>query len=183
VSSVKLDVTSLNAYLSLPRECIYALVCHESKRFLVGHTDHLMGALYRISKDLETPKYMQLKNDIEKIEIVVHKVGVQNNKDKKNLCRIYTDGYLTLGYSQYSPSNLVRYSVHTDTIAYKMHTYLVVYLRDRRCNKVIVGLFRKKSEMDKFINDYYPDMSCKGIYYADNMYTSSYLKNPTKEVE
>jgi len=184
MSGVKLDITSLKTYLSLPRECIYALVCHETKRYLVGYTEHLMGALYRISKDLETPKYVHLKNDIDKVEIVVLEVGVQNNnKNKKTQIRLYTDNYLSQGYTQYSPSNLVRYSVHTDTIAFKMHTYLVVYLKDRRCNKVIVGLFKKKSEMDKFINDYYPEMKCNGVYYSDNDYTNRYLKNPVKVLE
>lgn len=167
----------LNDYLSVPKGCVYALVCHESKRFVVAYTDHLMGVLYRVSKDLETPKYTGIKNDIEKIRIVVLEVGVQNNKDKKIHIASYVDKYIALGYTQYFPSNLVRYSVHTDITTRGPSDYFVVYLKDKRSNKITVGLFKKKSEMDKFINEYYPGMLCTGIYYANNIHTEIYLRS------
>jgi hypothetical protein len=143
----------------------------------VGYTDHLFGAIYRISKDLETPKYIRLKNDIDKVKIVVLDVGVQNNKNKKIKVAQYVDKFIALGYTQYYTSNLVRYTVHTDIISRGHLEFLVVYLKDKRCNKVIVGLFRERNEFQQFVNEYYPNKKCNGIYYAKNSYTENYLRD------
>jgi len=171
----------LMEWLNLPRECVYSLVCHASKRFIVGYTDHLFSVLYRLSKDLETPKYALLKNDINDVEVEVLEVGVQSKRDKKIRVAKYVSDYLSKGYTQYSPSNMVKYTVHTDTIAHRNTTFLVVYLKDRRCNKVVVGLFRSKKVMDEFVNTYYPDMKCSGIYYADNKYTLRYREKNNED--
>lgn len=167
--------------LYMPRECVYAVVCNASKRFMVGYTDHLLSALYRLSKDLETPKYALLKKDINEVEVVVLEVGVQSSRDKKIRVDKYVSDYLSKGYTQYSPSNLVKYKVYTDTIVHRNTTFLVVYLKDRRCNKVVVGLFKSKKVMDEFVNTYYPDMKCSGIYYADNKYTNRYREKNNED--
>lgn len=160
----------------MPKECVYALICEASKRVLVGYTSDLLLALQRINSDLETPKYMLLRNDINDVEIVVLEVGIQNNINKKIRVDHYVSDYLSKGYSLYTPSNLVKYTVYTDTIVHRATTFLVVYLKDRRCNKMVVGLFRSKKVMDEFVNKYYPGLKCSGIYYADNKYTNEYRK-------
>ena len=172
---------AFNDYLRLPRECVYALVCDETKRFVVGYTEHLMGAIYRVSTHLETPKYMHMRCDIEKIKVVILEVGIQNKINKKILVSYYFDKYKALGYSEYYPSNLVRYSVHTEIITRYGVASFLVYLKDKRGNRVPVGIFRKKTEMVKFIDTYYPNYQCKGIYYADNSFTDS-IRNKVNEL-
>lgn len=176
-----MDAMKFVDLLHLPRECVYALVCNASKRFLVGYTDNLLSALYRLSKDLETPKYALLKKDINEVEVVVLEVGVQSKRDKKIRVDKYVSDYLSKGYTQYSPSNLVKYTVHTDVIVHRNTTFLIVYLKDKRCNKVVVGLFKSKNVMDDFVNTYYPNMKCSGIYYADNKYTLRYREKNNED--
>ena len=166
-----------SSLMSMPKECVYSLVCHASKRVLVGYTEDLIGALYRIYKDLETPKYSLLKIDIDDVEIEVLEVGIQSKTDKKIRTDYWVSDYLSKGYTLYSPSNLVKYKVYTDVIVHRATTLLVVYLKDKRCNKVVVGLFRSKKLMDEFVDKYYPNMKCSGIYYADNRYTKAYRDN------
>lgn len=167
--------------MEMPRECVYAMVCHTSKRFMVGYTDHLFAALYRLSLHLETPKYALLKKDIKEVEVVVLDVGVQNKRDRKIKVNEYVSDYLSKGYSQYFPSNMVKYTVHTDVIVHRFTTFLVVYLKDKRCNKVVVGLFKSKKVMDEWVNTYYPNMKCSGIYYADNKYTNKYREKNNED--
>jgi hypothetical protein len=167
----------LKDYIGLSKHCVYALVCEETKSFAVGYAEDLLNALYVVNRDLETPKYAKLRNDIDKVEIVVLEHDIQNNINKKIACGKYVDDYKERGYIQYYPSNFVHYTVHTDVITYKNLTFLVVYLKDRRSNKKIVGLFKNKDSMDQFMQEYYPNNKFKNIYYADNQYTKRYLKN------
>ena len=163
--------------MDMPKQCVYSLVCHTSKRVLVGYTDDLMAALYRINKDLETPKYSLLRQDINNVNIEVLEVGIQSKIDRKIRTNYWVSDYLSKGYTLYSPSNLVKYKVYTDVIVHRATTFLVVYLKDKRCNQVVVGLFKSKRLMDEFVNKYYPDMKCSGIYYADNKYTKAFRDN------
>lgn len=172
----------LSSYIGLSKHCVYALVCEENKRFAVGYAEDLLNALYVINRDLETPKYKLLKNDIDKVEIVVLEQDIQNNINKKILCNEYVEKYKDLGYSQYYPSSFVRYTVHSEPVVYATRSYYVAYIKDRRCNKTVVGLFLKKDALDKFIEEYYPNYTFKNIYYADNIYTKNYLKKLSKGI-
>jgi hypothetical protein len=58
---------------------------------------------------------------------------------------------------------------------------LTVYLKDKRCNKIIVGLFTKKKEMQAFLDLYYPNNTFNNIHYSINLDTSKYLKRLSKE--
>ena len=170
----------LQHYISLPKFCIYALICDETKRVLVGYSKNLLTSISRLNQDLETPKYMQLKNDIDKVYIKVLEVGVQD-KDRKIKVNNYVNNYLSLGYTLYCSSNLVKYTVHTEIMTISKNIFLVAFLKDKRCNKIIVGIFKTKNELNKFINTYYPNNVCTGIYYSNNIYTNNYLKY--KDVE
>jgi len=172
----------LSEYIGLSKHCVYALVCEATKRFAVGYAEDLLNALYVINRDLETPKYKDLKNDINEIEIVVLEQGIQNNINKKIACGKYVDMYKERGYTQYYPSNFVRYTVHTEICSQVNFLYFCVYLKDKRCNKTVVGLFRKEEAMIEFLNEYYPNNTFNNIHYADNVYTKNYLKKLSKDI-
>jgi hypothetical protein len=171
-----LGMMKVSELLCMPEECVYALVCHENKRFMVGYTTHLLSALSRMRHDLETPKYRVLKSDIENVVLEILETGIQNLHDKKVKTSYYVQKYIEEGYQQYIPSNSVKYEVHTDIFGIGGFTYFVVYLKDRRKNKVIVGLFRNADERDKFLTECYPGGKVSGIHYANNSYTINYMK-------
>jgi hypothetical protein len=166
----------LRDWLVGPKSCVYAFVCHSKKRFLVGYTHDLLAAIYRLNKDIETPKYKLLKYDIEDIEIVIHKDNVEYDVNTKIEMGNIIETYKANGYELYIPSKFVRYSVHTDIMGYDNHVYFVVYLKTTRNDKVVVGLFRNEEHMKKFYNKYYTDGKVTGVYYSNNIYTNNHLK-------
>jgi hypothetical protein len=168
-------------YIGLSKHCVYALVSEKNKKFAVGYAKHLFNALFVIYRDLETPKFKQLKNDIDDIDIVVLEENIEKDNNKKILCSKYVDMYKAKGYKQYYPSHFVRYTVHTELMEYKNRMFLTVYLKDKRCNKIIVGLFTKKKEMQAFLDLYYPNNTFNNIHYSINLDTSKYLKRLSKE--
>lgn len=168
--------------LDLSRNCIYLVVCHNAKRFMVGHTNELLSALYRLSRDLENPKYCILKSDIDALDIEVLEEGIQDVHKRKIKVRMYTEKYLEMGYQQYIPSNYVRYSLHKDILEIDNHLYFCVYLKDTRKRKVMVGLFKDTKDMNKFVSEYYKGNKVSDIYYSNNSYTRRYLEKKGYEI-
>lgn len=166
----------LSEYLVLPKSCIYALVCHSKRRFFVGYTHDLLAMIYRLNKDIETPKYKLMKFDIEDIEIETLKEGVEYDVNTKIEIGNIIETYKDKGYEQYLPSNFVHYTVHTDIIGYDNHVYWTVYLKSSRKDKVVVGLFKDKALMERFYNKYYTDGKVTGLFYSNNIYTNNHLK-------
>jgi hypothetical protein len=166
---------NLVEFVRLPKNCIFVLVCDENKGVLVMHTGCLMDALYRINRDLETSKYTLLRNDIDKIRIEVLEEGIEDTTLRKIKTNNYLEEYLSKGYKQYCPSNLVKYKVCLDVITHNRTSHAIVYLKDKRCNKIVVGLFKNMREAKSFVQEYYPNYECKGIYYATNEATTKYL--------
>lgn len=162
--------------LDLSRNCIYLVVCHNAKRFMIGHTNNLLVALSRLSMDLENPKYYTLRSDIDEVDVEVLEEGVQDLHTRKIRVRMYTEKYLDMGYQQYIPSNYVRYSLHKDILEIGNHFYFCVYLKDTRKRKVLVGLFKDRKDMNKFVSEYYKDNKVSQIYYSNNSYTRRYLE-------
>jgi len=160
----------------MKKGCIFVLLCDESKRFWVGHTNNLLNAIARICNDLETHKYVLMKEDIEKIQIKVVEDDVEDEQLRRIRVALYVSHYESLGYTLYAPSNLVRYKVKTNIIRMNKYTKFIVYLTSGRRNDVVVGVFSKKREMDDFLNTYYPDNVVKGIFYSSNDLTTNYLK-------
>lgn len=161
----------------MPEECVYALVHHENKRFMVGYSKHLLTALSRIRHDLETPKYEIVKNDIEGIEVEILETDLVDDVSKKIKVQHHVQKYLDKGYQQYIPSNVIKYEVCTDILTDRYRSYFCIYLQDRKKNKVLVGVFRSMVEMKSFSDKYYPNNTVEyGIHYATNDTTKNYFK-------
>jgi hypothetical protein len=154
--------------LSLSRNCIYVFVHHGSKRFMIGHTNNLLNALARIGNDLETPKYLPLKNDMEEVDIQILEENIDDVHTRKILVSKHRMNYIGKGYKEYFPSNFVKYTLHTEIVEINNKALFMAYLRDTRKNKVLVGLFDNKDEMSIFLDTYYKDNMVRGIYYANN---------------
>lgn len=182
MSKGKMTKMKLMELLGLPEHCIYALVSEKSKAFMVGYSKNLYLALCRMSNDLETPKYIKFKNDIDDIDVVVLETDIENEHDKKIKVNMYVQDYVDKGYQQYFPSNLVKYTLHTEIHGLYGQVYYTAYLQDRKYRKIIVGLFKSEDEMKSFVQQYYPENKVSGIFYSDNKYTMNYLrKNNMRE--
>ena len=166
----------LSSWLNVPTSCVYALVCHSKRRFLVGYTSSMLGVLYRLSKDLETPKYKLLKMDIDEVDIEVIQENIENNINTKIHIGIVYNDFIAKGYTPYIPSNFVHYTVKRDVYIVEHHAYHTVYLLSSRKEKVIVGLFRDVNSMNKFCDKYYKDDKVTGLFYSNNIYTNNYFK-------
>jgi|LakMenE18May11ns_1017448.scaffolds.fasta_scaffold9959586_25 hypothetical protein len=162
---------------SMPQHCVYAFVCHESKRFMVGYTKHLLTAISRISHDLETPKYKQFKMDINSMELEILEKDIKHLLEGKVKVSWHTNQYKDKGYKQYYPIHLVKYKVGTGVHVLGNDVYHTVYLKDGSKNRNIVGLFKSEKEMQEFIDTSYPDTNnIYNIVFANNSYTTKYLK-------
>ena len=166
----------LKDMMEMRKGCIFVLLCDESKRFWVSHTTNLMGAINRVCSDLETPKFILMKEDIEKIQIKVLEDDVEHEHLRRIRVALYVSHFESLGYTPYAPSNLVKYKVNTDIIRNKKVSQFIVYLTSGKGKDVIVGVFKKKQDMEEFVNTYYPDNVVRGIFYSSNGITEQYLK-------
>jgi hypothetical protein len=145
----------------VPEHCVYAFVCDESKRFMVGHTKHLFTAIGRIKQYLETPKYAVFKSDIKSMRIQILETNILDHLDKKIKVAWYTEQYKAKGYVQYFPSNLVKYTVNKYIyITQSGNMLYCAYLQDGNKKKYTLGLFKTEEECDEFINKHYPNTSC-----------------------
>lgn len=174
----------LKDVLNVPKLCIYALICDDSKRVMVKYTKCLLTAMDRLTKDLETPKYMLLKNDVEKVRIEILEQGIPYSFNTKAKVTGYVQSYIDKGYTEYYPSNPVSYTAYKDVFVFNKYAYYGVYIkRNKQSPRIIVGLFRDKKERDEFYTTYYKDGKVRAIQYASTIFTKNHINNMGYKVE
>ena len=170
---------SANDILKLSMPCIYALRCDDSRYVYVSYSSCLMSSVARILERIETPEFTALKYDIDNnkvvIDILCTSSAVLNDKSVTKLhTSNYAEEYKNNGYKFYRPTNLVKYRVNKMATTWKLKSFFVVELINSRHDRILVGVFKSKREMDKFCNRYYPNDTITGFYYANNEWTNEY---------
>lgn len=166
---------TVNDLYKLTEPCIYAIKSDESKKVYVGYSKNLLTSLGRILGDVES--YGSLKDDLSTATIEVLCTDALILKDVK-LTRfnvsLYAEQYINSGYTFYKPTNLVKYKLDVKIYANNYAAYYVVDLVNSRNEKILVGVFDKKSQCDSFLALYYPDNIVRHFYTANNPLTKKW---------
>jgi hypothetical protein len=146
----------LQDLVALPRACVYALVDEVGQRIQVFSTlcmtKHLGTMLDEISVSGE---YKSLWQDIQKLKLIV--LETIDPKNRKVRHGYWVSYYRSLGWSFYKDNAPVTYSLETK-VGFRFGTLsYFVWLRNKRKDKILVGIFTRKKEMKTWIDTYYPD--------------------------
>lgn len=173
--------TPIDNVLNLGIACVFALYCDSPKKVYVSHTSNLLVALGRITSDWDSPSYGGMKYDASNNNLVL-KILTTNPEivDEKRMAKLHTslyaEEYIKNGYTLYKPTNLVKYNIRKSIKVWRLKAFYVVDLVNSRNDKILVGVFNTKRDMDKFLKEYYPNDIITGFYYANNHWTNT-LRN------
>jgi hypothetical protein len=176
MSIITLETPLSHLYkLSIP--CIYAIRCDESMSVYVSHTTNLLVAVGRIFERIDTQEYRGLKHDLQHhtvhIDVLSTEYSVlEDSSIKKMHTSNYASQYKQRGYAFYKPTNLVQYKIDRGIKLWQLKSFFVVDLVNSRNDRILVGAFKSKREMDRFCNLYYPNDTVNGFYYANNELTN-----------
>jgi hypothetical protein len=147
--------TLLSILDSIPTACIYALVNESTKRFQVYSStntpSHLLSLIRRIKSD---PKEFLLREDLGGCILVI--LETKNMSRNRQLELI--NEYVSRGYSQYRMYSPIRYKLKTE-VDTERRAYCLYLVNSKGNHKVLVGVFRKHRELQKFVDTHY----AKGI--------------------
>lgn len=167
----------LETFMDLSISCIYAFRCDRSMKVYVSHTSNLLIAIGRISSAIDTSEYAALKHDMPDvvIDILCTDASIlEDNRLKKLHTSNYANEYKQKGYALYRPTNLVQYKIDRGIKVWKLKAFYVVDLINSRNDRILVGAFKSKREMDSFCKQYYPNDTITGFYYANNHWTNEW---------
>jgi len=175
-SALEIGITDV---LKLNVACVYALYSDSTKMVHVSHTTNLLIALGRLLSDMDASVYGGLKydvmNDQVKLKILTTQPEVVDDKRMIKLhASLYMDKFKQQGYTAYKPTNLVKYKIRKSIKVLQLKAFYVVDLVNSRNDKILVGVFRNKREMDQFLKQYYPNDNISGFYYANNQWTNQW---------
>ena len=138
---------------------IYGIVNEEAKLVVVGSTTNLYLAIGRLMGVLQmgSCEYGTLKEDLYKCSVSV--LETCGREELKVRTRHWIDHYQSRNYKQYKNTNPVLYTLSTQMDYYHGQLRYLVYLQNRRSDRTIVGVFKKKREMTEWIRRSYPDTS------------------------
>lgn len=137
---------------------VYGIVNEEDKLVVVGSTTNLYLAIGRLMGVLQmgSCEYGTLKEDLNICSVSILETGVPKEHLKVRT-RHWIDHYLSRNYKQYKDTNPVLYTLSTEMDYYHGQLRYLVYLQNRRSEKTIIGVFKKKREMTEWIRRSYPD--------------------------
>jgi hypothetical protein len=178
---MQLDKMNMSDALKLGVACIYAVRCDVTRMVYVSYTTNLLVAIGRLVERMGTAELSRMKYDAENHEVVIDVLCtdidiLQNKKMTKLYTSNYANEYKDRGYSLYKPTNLVQYKLEKSIqIVNRLVALYMVNIVNSRNDKILVGAFRTKREMEEFCSLYYPNDSIKGFYCANNEDTQKLL--------
>lgn len=136
---------------SIPVACIYALVNESTKRFQVYSStntpSHLVSLIRRIKSD---PKEFLLREDLSGCSLVI----LETKDMSRNRQLELINEYVSRGYSQYRIYSPIRYKLVTEVDS-ERRAYCLYLVNSKGNHRVLVGVFRKHRELQKFVESHY----------------------------
>lgn len=167
MSKLKLDLETLLAMSGTV--CVYAFVNKSKKRIQVYTTKSLLTHLGRtVSEIAMSGEYVELRQDMSDVEVIILETGIQENEMKLKLAN-WIDKYERNRYKLYKDIAPLRYVLET-TVEYKAgRLCYCLYLRNRRRDRVLVGVFDKKKQLTSFVKSAYPSKRVSAIVYHESV--------------
>ncbi len=153
---------------------VYGLVNEVDKRVYISHGVSLISSLSRIMSEINSPKFRQLSEDLNHVKITLYEIGTVDKKLREVKARHILDSYIERGYSEYTNTNLVQYRFLKDIIMIKTLNYIRLQLVNKNKDKILLGLFRKEIEYQRYMNSHYPDGKINDIIMSTNSYTQKF---------
>ena len=167
MTKFKLDLETL---LSMSNTaCVYAFLNKSKKRIQVYATKSLLTHLGRtVSEIAMSGEYVELFRDMADIELVILETGIQENEMKLKLSN-WIDEYERKRYKLYKDIAPLRYVLET-SVEYKAgRLCYCLYLRNRRRDRILVGVFDKKKQLTSFVKSAYPSKRVSAIVYHESV--------------
>ena len=167
---------NLQDLINLPEKSIYGFFNESDKICYIAFSRNTLNA---INRNIQEFKYRNnvIKQDLNKLELRI----IETIDDLVNLrirYQYWTDHFTNIGYRHYRSYKGASYKLSIEVIGDLMPSYhtkflFYVYLVSRGYNRILIGIFDNKDEMDSFISREYRNID--KVTYADNKLTREYL--------
>lgn len=154
-----LDI-NLETGLLMVQGLVYSIVNNTTKTVVVGSASNLYEAIGRTMSVLASgsPEFGTLKEELSDCSVCILETSIEK-EDLKLRLSFWISHYREKGFKFYKELNPVLYTLETDWDYREGRICYFVSLRNRRSDKLLVGVFKKRKEMKEWIRLNYPDTS------------------------
>ncbi len=158
-------VMTLETITKLSVSSVYALRNRFKDRIQILGSMNTLVHLGRMIQEIQTSgEYIELKNDLLDIDIVLLETGLEI-QDLKVRTSHWIQEYKKSGYTMYKDLNPVRYTLET-LLEYKEgRMCYCLYLKNRGSDRKLIGIFDRKSKLTSFVTEHYRDGRVSAIVY------------------
>lgn len=151
---------------------VFALICRSKRRLQVYASKSSMKQLSLILDDIEVSgEYTELAKDLEttKVELVVLETGTITDSTRRERLYHWIKHYESRGYRLYKDIAPIRYKIQETVEPRSGRFCYCLYLVNSKSHKILVGIFHKKSDMNKFKKDNYNTKRIQNIIYHESV--------------
>ena len=160
----------MNDLLELRRSGIYCLENEEMKHVQIFASRNILEHVSNLMKKIDTGEYGELKNDVNRINFKILEITDDVNS-LKVLLSGWINKYRNDNYKLYRDTNLVCYKVKDDYAEIEGKLYYIVYLENKRKDKMVVGVFNSRNECMSWKSLAYPNNCIDTLVLCENEYT------------
>lgn len=155
--------------LSLKQGGIYILKNEELKLVQVYGSRNMLDHVNNVMKKVDTGEYNEMRNHLNDVQFSIVEY-VSNDQNIKVILSGWIDKYRNDGYKFYRDNNLVAYRLMDSPGMIKGKSYYLVYLKNKRKDKTIIGIFNSKEEAVIWKEQIYPNDIVTTLVLCDNEY-------------
>lgn len=175
-------IDTIQDLLNLPRQGIYCLVNHATKRFLVCQTPNSIMGVARILNQIQTGSYPIKDLCNEKYNLSINWLETNKNSLYRNFhVEYWVKHFESLGYINYRTRPYKRFKAKIDYILTSQDNSPVplgVCIKLYTHSKIhgIMGIWQTVEEAEAFLKYYYTDQDLIMPAYATNKESIEYFK-------
>jgi hypothetical protein len=165
-----------NELLKLPQMCVWALINEEKKLVFVSYSRNFFFNIGRTIETLNDGSHWASSDKENAKLIIIETINEEN--DLRVRARYWDEYFKKEGYKSYRKIKPINYRTRIETIKRASDNKLLLaveLISANYRNKLIVGVFDKIEDANKFIETHYKGTILK-VVYSDNDLTKDYRK-------